>query len=62
MEDKIEKIEEKIEKIMTNHLPHIQLELTGLRVSLDWLCKFFWIITTAAIGSLIAGILGLILK
>lgn len=69
MEQRIAKLEEHVEKIMNNHLPHItesigglELKLEKISVNVDWLMRFFWIAATASTGSLVAAILGLILK
>ena len=35
VELKVGKIDEKVEKILTNHLPHIEKELVGLKGSID---------------------------
>ena len=62
-------IDETITKIKDNHLAHIQESMSELRTDLVelkidtmWLKKFFWVIATASIGSLVSGILGLLIK
>ena len=69
MEKRIDKLEEKVDLITDNHLVHIKDSISILNskvekwiTNTEWLVKFFWIATTSAIGSLIAGIMGLIMK
>lgn len=62
MEKKIEKLEARIELILTNHLPHLSDAVTKIGVNVDWLQRFFWIVATASIGSLLTAILSLLLK
>jgi len=69
MEENIISIKGSIEGIKTNHLAHVQKDvaelkdkMVGVRTDLIWLKKFFWIVTTASIGSLVAGVINLILR
>jgi len=62
IEKDVEKLKCDMEKVMTNHLPHIQSGLERVETNLDWLMKFFWIIASASIGALLASILGLVIK
>jgi len=56
-----------ISDIKNNHLAHIQSSMSEMQNSLyknttdtDWLKRFFWIVATASIGSLVAGVLNLL--
>ena len=60
MENTHKELWEEIRDLKDNHLPHIQNELTEVKTNVEWLMKFFWIIATASIGSLIASIMNLI--
>lgn len=60
-----ESITEDIKEInvkLGNHLVHFGIEMTSIRTDVTWISKFFWIICTASVGSLVAAVLGLILK
>lgn len=59
-DERLNRLEDHIIKIQENHLPHLQEQLTKLSTDLEWLKKFFFIIATASIGSLIAGVLNLL--
>jgi len=62
-------IKKDIKEIKENHLYHIEKKVNNLKtdfvvVSQDvkWLKKFFWIVATASVGSLITGVLSLLFK
>lgn len=59
---KQEELEEKIDDILTNHLPHLQILIAEIKTNVGWLLKTYWIIVTASIGGLIAGIINLLIK
>lgn len=40
----------------------IQICQEAMKTDLEWIKKFFWIVATASVGSLIATIIGLIIK
>lgn len=50
------------QKKMSVALDELKITSAKSNVNLDWLLKFFWIIATASVGSLVAAVLGLILK
>lgn len=60
MDDRIEKIEASIEKIKENHLAHIETDLAKLQTDVGWLLKYHWVIATASVGGLIAGLFNLL--
>ena len=69
MEKEIEKIQKQLDKIMDNELVHLKADIAELKVelgvmgaNLSWLIKTYWVVVTTSVGSLIAAILGLILK
>ena len=52
-----------------NHLSHIQKDVTDLKIGMNgvktdvsWLKRFFWIIATASVGALLAGIINIIIN
>lgn len=73
---RMKRIEDSINTIQNNHLAHMDQKINDLDDKVDcldkkvaevktdtkWLVKFFWIVATAATGSLVAGLMGLILK
>ena len=58
-EKKVATIHDDIKDIKENHLAHIQVDMAKMGTNVDWLLKYHWIIATAAIGGLIAGLLNL---
>lgn len=67
MEDEIQQIKNEIREIKENHLVHIEKDLIEIKVNyavlgadLVWLKKFLFIVTSASIGSLIAGLFNLL--
>lgn len=60
-------VKDDIKLIKENHLAHIQASMTQMEKSiaatdanLEWLMKFFWIVSAASIGGLVTGILNLL--
>ena len=58
-----------IDKIRDNHLAHIQesmgrlqIDSSSLTSDVAWLKKFFWVIATASMGSLITVIVGVFFR
>ncbi len=62
MKSDIKELHEKVDTLMSNHLPHIQIEVTKTKVNVDWLMKMFWLVATASIGALISSLSILIFK
>lgn len=63
MQDKrLDRLEKDVSDIKNNHLPHIDSKLTRVGTDVDWLKRFFWIVATASVGGLIAGLLNLIIS
>lgn len=62
MEKEIEQIKKDIRDIRENHLAHIERDIAKIFTNQGWLMKFFWIITTASIGTLITVIISAWLK
>lgn len=60
-DDRLNRLEQSVNEIKDNHLPHLQTDLTKVSTDVDWLKRFFWIIATASIGGLIAAILNLLI-
>lgn len=60
-DERLNRVEQKVNEIKDNHLVHIQTDLTKLSTDVDWLKRFFWIIATASIGGLVAAILNLLI-
>lgn len=51
------KLEEKIDLIIENHLTHIREDVINLKTDTDWLKKFQWLILSTSIGAIIINIL-----
>lgn len=60
-DERLDRVEKTINEIKDNHLVHLQTDVTKVSTDVDWLKRFFWIIATASIGGLIAGLLNLLL-
>lgn len=56
----INDIKSDIKLIKENHLSHLELDMASVKTNMDWLMKWHWVITTASIGGLIAGIINMI--
>lgn len=50
---KVDAIRKDVADIKENHLPHLSADVS-------WLMRFFWIIATASIGSLVATLFNLL--
>ena len=61
-DDRIDRLEKKIDIIMDNHLSHLKSSLDSLHVNVDWLKRFFWLMITATVGSFITALVTLIFK
>ncbi len=68
-EKRLDKLEEKVDLITNNHLAHLKEDFFELKsvvgvvsTNVTWLLKFFWVAATASVGSLVAAIMGLIIK
>jgi len=64
---RLDKLEECVDEIKNNHLEHIKKDISLLKdnqvtikTDVAWLKRFFWIVATASIGSLIAGVINLL--
>ena len=69
VDKKINGIEVVIGEIRDNHLNHLIKDISDLKVDLSknstdtsWLMRFFWIVVTASVGALIAGVINLIFQ
>jgi hypothetical protein len=60
-DERIDRVEKTVNEIKDNHLAHIATKLMKVSTDVDWLKKFFWIIATASIGGLIAGLINLLI-
>ena len=49
-------------KIANEEMSKIKKDIGEIKIDLEWLKRFFWIVATAAVGSLITGILNLLWK
>ena len=49
-----------IDKKLDNHMHEILPKLTEVDTNQKWLMRFFWVIATASIGSLVASVLNLL--
>lgn len=57
LEDECHDIRLDIRTIKENHLAHIERDLSSVSNDMEWIKRFFWILATASIGSLVANIL-----
>jgi len=69
IEENVRGIRQDISLIKDNHLEHLKNNLSDLRVQvaqikelIDWLNKFFWLVVSASVGSLVVAILNLIMN
>ena len=69
MEKRLDKLEAKVDLITDNHLAHLKDDISELKSALSvvvtdvgWLIKTYWIVVSASVGSLVAAIMGLIIK
>ena len=67
--NKMGEIDSSVKEIRDNHLAHLGSDVTDIKVSMsknttdtDWLKRFFWVVASASVGSMVAGVLNLILK
>jgi hypothetical protein len=49
-----------ITNLRDNHIAHLSADVVRVKTNQEWQIKFFWVITTAAVGSMVVGILNLI--
>ena len=59
---KIDDVQACLDDFRQNHFHALQSAVDMLKTDVSWLKKFFFIIATASVGGLVAGILNLILK
>ncbi len=52
MQKRLDSLEEKVDKIMDNHLPHIQVSLEKVGTNQEWLMKFFWVVVPIILAGL----------
>jgi hypothetical protein len=60
-DERLNRLENSVNEIKNNHLPHLQTELTKVGTDVDWVKRFFWIVATASVGGLITAIINLLL-
>ena len=53
--ERIIKVEEKVDLIMSNHLPHLKADIVEVRTDVKWLKKWHWAITVPALAGALAG-------
>lgn len=68
-EKRLDRLEEKVDTIMSNHLVHVKDDISELKSAVSvvatnvmWLMRTYFIVVGASVGSLVAAIMGLILK
>jgi hypothetical protein len=49
-------------RVSNEEVGKIQVDVSKITTDLEWLKKFFWVVATASIGSLVGVIIGLIIK
>jgi len=45
---------------LTKEMGNIKIDMTQMKNDISWIKQFFWIITTATIGSLVANLMNLL--
>lgn len=68
MEDNVINTRNDVKEIKDNHLVHVQKDVAEIKIDFGrvktdvaWLKKFFWIVAAASVGSLVAGLINLII-
>ena len=46
-DERLDRVEQTVNEIKDNHLPHIQIELTKVGTDVDWVKRFFWIVASS---------------
>ena len=62
LEKGLDEVRGDVKEIRDNHLSHIQGSLNVVVNDMDWIKRFFWILATSSIGSMIANIVGFMSK
>ncbi len=69
MEKQIEMMQKQLDKIMDNELVHLKADVNELKneigvisTNVSWLMRTYWVVVSASVGSLVAAVMGLILK
>lgn len=58
----VSEIKSDIKTIKENHLAHIQVDMAKVTTNVEWIMKSYWIVATAAVGSLVVGLIGLLVN
>jgi hypothetical protein len=53
---------EHVDNIRDNHLHTLQGDMNIVKTDIDWIKRWLWVVITASTGSVIATLIGLILK
>ena len=61
LEKKIDDAQECLTEIRENHFVHLSAAVTKVTNDVEWLSRFFWIVATASVGGLIAGVMNLVI-
>ena len=59
---RIEKRLDRIEQLVGNHLTEVGKKITKMSTDISWLKKFFWIVMTASIVTIVGAFFMLIIK
>ena len=60
MEKRLEKIENRIDDIVDNHLHHLENDMASTKTNVSWIMKIQWGVMSAAIGGLVVGVINLL--
>ena len=60
MEKRLEKIENRIDDIVDNHLHHLESDMASTKTNVSWIMKIQWGVMSAAIGGLVVGVINLL--
>lgn len=53
---------EKHLEIANSEMGVIKVDLAEVKTNVNWLMRFFWVVSTSSVGGLITGVLNLIFK
>jgi len=62
LEKSLDKVDVKLNKVLTNDLPHIQETLTQVVTDVAWLKRSYWLVAGASVGALATGVISLLSK
>lgn len=58
----LEKWIKEVDKKLDNHLIHTASDIAQIKGDLDWIKRFFWLVTGTSIASIVGAMIALVLK